>query len=150
MNTEPSIAGLLQHEHLPYFYRLDAHDDFLAVLTENEPARADLTTSGVDPAESNPSDVTPSTVVFPEEQPTEALDDMLWPLLPYFGARAATLQGDMVMFGTIAVVDQTVRLHEILYVLQYDDGDLEHLDEPEAAAAVALALAKLPVTPLLR
>ena len=76
---------------------------------------------------------------------------MLWPLMPFLGARAATREGAQVMFGTIAAVDQTVGLHEILYVLHCDDGDLQHLDERATTAAVALALATLPkVTPPLR
>ena len=77
----------------------------------------------------------------PEDQHT--LDEMLWPLMPYFGARAATLQGGVVMFGSIAAVDQTVGQHEILYVLHYDDGDVEHLDQSATAAAVSLALASV-------
>ncbi len=71
------MAHLLQHEHLP-----DVHGDFLAAFTENKPALAELTTSGVDTAESMPSVVSTSPVEFPEEQLTETLVEMLWPLLP--------------------------------------------------------------------
>ena len=54
------------------------------------------------------------------------------------------------MFGSIAAVDQTVGQHQILYVLVYDDGDVEHLSECATATAVRLALANVaePATPL--
>ena len=71
---------------------------------------------------------------------TERLDDILWPLLPFVGARAATLQGGELAYGTITAVHQTVVAHEILYVLLYDDGDVQHLDALQAANATALVL----------
>ena len=59
----------------------------------------------------------------------------------FFGAQAATRQGAQLAYGTIAAVEQTTVGHEIIYVLLYDDGDLEHLDTEATAAATALALA---------
>ena len=105
------------------------------------------------PSEVNSVNVIPSMTSIEDEgeQDTETLDETLWPLMPYFGARAATHQDGVVMFGRIAAVDQTVVKHEILYVLLYEDGDVEHLTESAAAAAVGLALANVPeVAPPLR
>jgi hypothetical protein len=71
----------------------------------------------------------------------EHLDELLWPLLPLFGETAATFQGAVLTYGTFVAVDQTVPGHVLLYVLKYEDGDIGHLDETEATAAVALARA---------
>ena len=60
-----------------------------------------------------------------------------------YGQRGATLQGNALAFGTFKAVDQTVVSHELLYVLWYDDGDLEHLDTKTAEDAHARALASL-------
>ena len=60
-----------------------------------------------------------------------------------YGQRGATLQGNALAFGTFKAVDQTVVSHELLYVLCYDDGDLEHLDTKTAEDAHARALASL-------
>ena len=79
----------------------------------------------------------------------ETLDQLLWPLLPLYGARAATMEVGGRAYGTITSVDQTVSVpHVLLYVLDYDDGDRIHLDALGAEQAVALALANISSTPL--
>jgi hypothetical protein len=83
----------------------------------------------------------PSLACHQEEEAIETLDELLWPLLPLYGQRAATLQGNALAFGAFVAVDQTVVSHELLYVLRYDDGDLQHLDTGAATDALALALA---------
>ena len=100
---------------------MDVEDDLLSLFTDAAPA---------------------ANSEAPDDLDIETLDVLLWPLLPLWGIRAATFQGGLLALGTIIAVDQTIRKpHQLLYVLQYDDGDLEHLDTPEAAAAGELALA---------
>ena len=45
---------------------------------------------------------------------------------------AATLDGGKLAYGTFVAVDQTVMTRVLLYVLQYDDGDIERLEEARA------------------
>ena len=85
-----------------------------------------------------------------EDQATETWDELLWPLMPYFGARVATLQGGVPAFGSISAVDLTTKDHDILYVMEYEDGDLEHLNESVVAAAVLLASNSAPRRELAR
>ena len=59
-----------------------------------------------------------------EDEETEELDELLWPLLPYYGARAATLEDGRLAYGTITSVDQTAQSRILLYVLTYDEKDL--------------------------
>ena len=68
-------------------------------------------------------------------------------LLPFWGARVATWEGGVLTDGTVIVVDQTVETRKLLYVVQYDDGDVGNLDILGAATATALALAKNTATP---
>ena len=76
---------------------------------------------------------------------TETLDEILWPLLPFYGERAATMQPGGRACGTITAVVQTVAVpHVLLYVPEFDDGDLEHLGAGQAAKATSLALARAP------
>ena len=85
------------------------------------------------------------TAQIDDDQAIEALDELLWPLMPFYGMRVATLQGGEVTFGSISAVDQTITGHEILYVMEYEDGDLQHSDTAAVAAAVRLAAANAPV-----
>ena len=78
-----------------------------------------------------------------EQAELELLDRQLWPLLPHFEARAAKLVGGELAHGAFVGVYQTVRTRVLVYVLQYEDGDVQYLPESEAAAAELLA-AQLP------
>ena len=62
----------------------------------------------------------------------------------------ATLEGGQLAYGVIAIVAQTAP-RQLLYVVEYADGDIVHLVEPQAIAAKAMALASVPtITPPLR
>ena len=75
----------------------------------------------------------------------------MWPLLPLFGVRAATFEGGVLAFGTIIAVAQTVtKPSELVYLLEYEDGDVRHLAAREANAAEELALANTPTRRTLR
>ena len=50
-----------------------------------------------------------------DEEDLERLDELLWPLLPLFGARAATVQRGELAFGSFAQVFQTARSRKLLY-----------------------------------
>ena len=76
-----------------------------------------------------------------EQEELELLDQLLWPLLPHFQAEAATLVEGQLAYGTFVGVYQTVQSHVLVYLLQYEDGDVHYLAEAEAAAAELLAAA---------
>ena len=69
----------------------------------------------------------------------ERYDPADWAQFPYCGARVATQDRTGFAFGTLTEVWRTLRARQIVYFLQYDDGDLRHLSEAEAAVASALA-----------
>ncbi len=84
------------------------------------------------------------------DEDIDILDEMLWPQLPLFSQRVATLEHGQLTYGIIVGVAQTAS-RQLLYVVEYDDGDIMHLEESQAIAAKALALANTrTITPPLR
>ena len=69
----------------------------------------------------------------------ESCGSSVWPQFPLFGARVARVTRSGLAFGTIAGVRRTVASQEIVHGLKYDDGDVQHLSERSAAAAVTRA-----------
>ena len=119
----------LTQEEANFVEEMDVEDDLLSLFTDAAPA---ANSQALDDLGSDP---------------IETLDHLLWPLLPLYGARAATMEVGGRAYGTITSVDQTVSVpHVLLYVLEYDDGDRMHLDAQQAANAVALALANTATT----
>ena len=80
----------------------------------------------------------------------EPVDDMLWPLLPHFQMRAATLERGKLAYGTSVGVYQMVMTRVLLYVLQYDDGNIQYLEEARASAAEQLARTSILAERMLR
>ena len=72
------------------------------------------------------------------------------PCCLFWGARVATWEGGVLAYGKVIAVDQTVETRQLLYVVQYDDGDVGNLDTLDAETAAALALASSSATPPLR
>ena len=92
--------------------------------SESAAPAAILEVSGTDPVESDP---------------IECFEPSAWPQFPYFGVRVAIPDRDKLAFGTLTEVWRTIQTQEIVYLLRFDDGDIQHLSSSEATAASALA-----------